>query len=100
MVRRKSFGEKVRELIRIRTEQKSEYHEYCETPEGVAERVNALLKFFGLTPKILAEILRVSESTVKRWAKGENTSRAHRLLTVYHLEEIMAQARGTFRQDK
>ena len=67
--------------------------------KDIANRINKLLKHFGVKPKILALMLRVSESTVKRWQKGIGASRTDRLLTLHKLEELMRLAQGIFKKE-
>ena len=55
----------------------------------IPARVNKLLIHFGVNQKRLALMLRVSESTVKRWQKGIGVKRVDRLLTLRKLEDLM-----------
>ena len=67
--------------------------------KDIANRINKLLKHFGVKPKILALMLRVSESTVKRWQKGIGASRTDRLLTLHKLEKMMRSAQDIFKKE-
>ncbi|MBI3046253.1 MAG: DUF2384 domain-containing protein [Candidatus Harrisonbacteria bacterium] len=55
----------------------------------IPARVNKLLVHFGVNQKRLALMLRVSESTVKRWQKGIGVSRTDRLPAFRKLEDLM-----------
>jgi len=61
----------------------------------IPARVNKLLVHFGVNQKRLALMLRVSESTVKRWQKGIGVSRTDRLLAFRKLEDLMKLTKKT-----
>ena len=62
----------------------------------IPARVNKLLIHFGVNQKRLALMLRVSESTVKRWQKGIGVKRVDRLLTFRKLEDLIKLTEKTF----
>ena len=63
---------------------------------NISRRIKALLEAFGVSEKVLAKMLRVSESSVKRWKNDVGTGRADGLYTLTLLEKIAKQARKTF----
>lgn len=65
----------------------------------IPARINKLLAHFGVKPKTLALMLRVSESTVRRWQKGIGVSRTDRLLTLHKLEKLMRLTQDTFEKE-
>lgn len=65
----------------------------------IPERIQKLLNHFGVKPKTLALMLRVSELTVKRWQKGIGVSRTDRLLTFCKLEKLMCLTQDTFEKE-
>ncbi|MBU6142150.1 DUF2384 domain-containing protein [Patescibacteria group bacterium] len=70
------------------------------TEKTIAQRINVLLRFYQVSPRILGKILGVSESTVRRWKKGKNVSRAHRLFTFHKLEKIISESHGVLKRDR
>ncbi len=73
-----------------------------KTPKGknIPARIKALQESFGVNEKTLAQMLRVSESSVKRWKNGVGTGRAGKLHTLHLLEKIAKQASKTFEKTK
>lgn len=65
----------------------------------ISVRINAFLEVFGVNEKTLAKMLRVSESTVRRWKKGIGARRAQRSYVFRKLEEIMALSIEVFEKD-
>lgn len=93
-----SSARKIAELLKLAQEHRERRHEYCDTPENIPERIRIMLKYFGITPKKFGLIIGVSESTVKRWLRGQGTRRAHRLLSFSKLEELFLEySRGPLR---
>lgn len=66
---------------------------------AIPARINKLLVHFGVNQKGLALMLRVSESTVRRWQKGIGVSRTDRLLTFRKLEKLMSLTQVTFEKE-
>lgn len=66
-----------------------------EKDASIPKRINKLLRHFRVSKKTLAEMLRVSESTIKRWQKGIGIKRVERLPTLRKLEDLMELAEKT-----
>ncbi|MDE2001224.1 MAG: hypothetical protein KGI60_01490 [Patescibacteria group bacterium] len=67
---------------------------------NIAERINTLLKFYKVTPRVLGKMFGVSESTIRRWTKGKGTSRVHRLNALDKLEKMMERSCGSLKRDR
>ena len=68
--------------------------------KNIPARINALQEAFGVNEKTLAQMLRVSESSVKHWKRGVGIGRVNRLYTLHLLEKIARQARNTLEKTK
>lgn len=68
--------------------------------KDIKKRINKLLEHFDVKLKTLALMLRVSESTVKRWQKGIGVSRINRLFKFHKLEDLVKLAETIFAKRK
>lgn len=81
-------GKKFKELLKIVREDRARRNEYYDNPHNIPERIRALLDYFGVNPKKIGLIIGVSDSTIKRWLRGQGVKRVHRLLSFRKLEEM------------
>lgn len=79
---------KFEELLKLSKENRERRYEYYENSQNIPERVGALLVYFGVNKKTLGLMICVSESTIKRWLRGQGTKRVNRLLSLRKLEEM------------